>query len=85
MAALIMQNKSAEGGDRFTSSAVLSTLSDDPRPSSPWSLPLVTAVNSPFSIKVQGATAKEIPKQTRNHELCKNPFTKKSLRALGLL
>lgn len=57
MAALIMQNKSAEGGDRFTSSAVLSTLSDDPRPSSPWSLPLVTAVNSPFSIKVQGASA----------------------------
>lgn len=57
MAAIIMQNKSAEGGERFTSSAVLGTLSDDPRPSSPWLLPLVTAVNSPFSIKVQGASA----------------------------
>lgn len=59
MAALIMQNESAEGGDQFTSSAVavVSMLSEDPRPSSPWSLPLVTAVNSPFSIKVQGASA----------------------------
>lgn len=55
--ALIMQSKCVEGGECVTESGVLSTTSDDPRPSLPWSLPLVTAVNSLFSIKVQRASA----------------------------